>query len=57
MTAPRHDAAEPTTPDLHDQWAADRLDAAAEDLADLVGAFFTVTESLDGSDVPPEVTL
>ncbi|MFI8769425.1 hypothetical protein ACIGN6_31600 [Streptomyces sp. NPDC053792] len=56
MTAPRRDSAEPTTPDLHDQWAADRLDLAEEVLVDLVGAFFAAAEGPDGPDVPPAVT-
>ncbi|MDV5143279.1 hypothetical protein R1T08_02870 [Streptomyces sp. SBC-4] len=56
MTAPRREPAEPTTPHLHDQWAASRLDDALEDLADLVGAFLTTAESPDDPDVPPTVT-
>ncbi|MFF0754608.1 hypothetical protein [Streptomyces sp. NPDC004267] len=56
MTAPRRERAEPATPDLHDQWAASRLDDALEDLADLVGAFFTATEGPHSPDDPPAVS-
>lgn len=47
MTVPRREPAEPATPDLHEQWAASQLDAALENLADLVGAFFTIEDSED----------
>ncbi|MFB7356093.1 hypothetical protein [Streptomyces gardneri] len=58
MTARRRSDAEPTTPDLHDQWAAGRLEAATEELVDLVGAFFTAPESNPSDpDTPPAVTL
>ncbi|MFB7359458.1 hypothetical protein [Streptomyces gardneri] len=56
MTGPRHDAAEPTTLALHDQWAADRLDPSETDLVDFVGAFLTVPERLDSSGALSEVT-
>ena len=52
MTAPRREPAEPTTPDLHDQWAASRLDSSLEDL---VGALFTTTEGPDRTDDPTAV--
>ncbi|MFJ3097937.1 hypothetical protein [Streptomyces hydrogenans] len=41
MTAPRREPTEPATPDLHDQWAAARLDSSLEELTDLFGAYFT----------------
>ncbi|MEU3399485.1 hypothetical protein [Streptomyces filamentosus] len=56
MTARRRSDAEPTTPDLHEQWTASRLEAATEELVDLVGAFFIETENPTESDVPPAVT-
>ncbi|MFD0367671.1 hypothetical protein [Streptomyces sp. NPDC127114] len=55
MTAPRREPVEATAQDLHDQWAASRLDDALENLADLVGAFFTLEDS-DGPDDPPAVS-
>ncbi|MEU7031485.1 hypothetical protein AB0A60_32915 [Streptomyces sp. NPDC046275] len=55
MTAPRREPTEPTTPDLHDQWAADQLDSSLEQLSDLLGAFFTV-EAPDSADDPPAVS-
>ncbi|MFI8515398.1 hypothetical protein ACIGHB_30145 [Streptomyces sp. NPDC085460] len=56
MTVPRRERAEPATPDLHDQWAASRLDDVLEDLADLVGAFFTTTEGSESRDDPSAVS-
>lgn len=56
MTARRCSDAEPTTPDLHEQWAASRLDGAVEELVDLVGAYFTTAETTSDSDAPPAVT-
>lgn len=49
MTAPRREPAEPTTPDLHEQWAASGLDSSLEELSDLLGVFFTIAEDPDSS--------
>ncbi|MFE5302147.1 hypothetical protein [Streptomyces sp. NPDC056632] len=55
MTDPRREPAGPATPNLHDQWAASRLEDALENLADLVGAFFTVEdEDEDGDSHDPD---
>ncbi|MET9956023.1 hypothetical protein ABZ135_31385 [Streptomyces sp. NPDC006339] len=55
MTARRRENAEPVTPDLHDQWAAARLDSSLEELADLIGAIFTVEDDAPRPDAPPAV--
>ncbi|MGW6388935.1 hypothetical protein ACWFR1_00220 [Streptomyces sp. NPDC055103] len=55
MTAPRREPAEPTTPDLHDQWAAARLDSSLEELTDLFGAYFTI-EPPESPNSGPAVT-
>ncbi|MFC8981000.1 hypothetical protein ACFU3J_27940 [Streptomyces sp. NPDC057411] len=56
MTTPRCEPGGPTTPDLYDQWAASRLEDTLENLADLVGAFFTIEcRGPKDPDTPPAV--
>ncbi|WP_329453595.1 hypothetical protein OG894_44525 (plasmid) [Streptomyces sp. NBC_01724] len=40
----RHETDEPTTPDLHQQWAQQGLDGALEEISDLVGAYVTIAD-------------
>ncbi|MFE4590222.1 hypothetical protein [Streptomyces laurentii] len=52
MTTPRHEPDEPATPDLHDQWAASRLDALQAGLADLLDALLVTEEGAPAPAVP-----
>jgi hypothetical protein len=53
VTTARHDPDEPATRDLHDQWAAARLDALQEGFVDLVGVFLVIEDGAQDAPAAP----